>query len=305
MLGQLPYLVLALSFGAAIFGLMRTLTPGPASGAEAAGVSPAGPEGAQNAVLAQALRPFYVLFLPPARAIAVPGYRARIERNFVAAGMAGLMSADEFIAYKLAMGVFFAGLFGGLLGYIIMGLSVSPLVFLLLFIGGSFFPDLWIRGLVSQRQLLIRRALPYVMDLLTLSVEAGLDFIAGVHKVCEKARQGPLVDELSFTLREIQVGASRQQALRNLAARVDMQEIRSFTALLIQADILGASIGPVLRAQSDLLRTQRFQAAERAGAYAATKLLFPLILFIMPAVFIVIFGPIALNFIYGDAVVGG
>jgi tight adherence protein C len=101
------------------------------------------------------------------------------------------------------------------------------------------------------------------------------------------------------------VGASRQQALRNLAARVDMQEIRSFTALLIQADILGASIGPVLRAQSDLLRTQRFQAAERAGAYAATKLLFPLILFIMPAVFIVIFGPIALNFIYGDAVVGG
>jgi tight adherence protein C len=170
---------------------------------------------------------------------------------------------------------------------------------------GSFFPDLWLRGQVQERQTAIRRNLPYVMDLLTLSVEAGLDFIAGVHKVCEKARSGPLVDELAFMLREIQVGASRQQALRSLAYRTDMAEIRSFAALLIQADILGASIGPVLRAQSELIRTQRFQAAEKAGAYAATKILFPLILFIMPAVFIVIFGPIVLNFIFGTGVLGG
>ena len=79
-----------------------------------------------------------------------------------------------------------------------------------------------------------------------------------------------------------------------------MPELRSFAALLIQADQLGASIGPVLRAQADLVRTQRFQAAEKAGAQAATKILFPLILFIMPAVFIVIFGPIILNFLFGD-----
>lgn len=288
-----------------MFGIMRALIPRDLAAAAAAGALPGGAEGAKEAVLVHALRPFYALFLAPARALAVPPYRARIDRQFVAAGMTGLMSPDEFIAYKIAMGVFFTSMFGVLLGYVILGFSVPVPVFLLLFVLGTFFPDVWLSGLVSQRQLLIRRALPYVMDLLTLSVEAGLDFIAGVHKVCEKARQGPLVDELSFTLREIQVGATRQTALRNLATRVDMQEIRSFAALLIQADILGASIGPVLRAQSDLLRTQRFQAAERAGAYAATKLLFPLILFIMPAVFIVIFGPIALNFIYGDAVVGG
>jgi tight adherence protein C len=83
-----------------------------------------------------------------------------------------------------------------------------------------------------------------------------------------------------------------------------MQEIRSFSALLIQADILGASVGPVLRAQSDLIRTRRFQAAEQEGAYAAQKILFPLIICIMPAVFVVIFGPIILNFIYGNAVIG-
>jgi tight adherence protein C len=305
MLGQAPYVLFSLLLGAAVFGIVWALTPRDLAGRAAAGALPGGPEGAHDAVLVHALRPFYALFLPPARALAVPPYRARIERQFVASGMPGLMSADEFIAYKLAMGVFFTAMFGVLLGFVIMGFSVPVVVLVLLFVLGSFFPDLWLTGLVRQRQLLIRRSLPYVMDLLTLSVEAGLDFIAGVHKVCEKARSGPLVDELSFTLREIQVGATRQQALRNLAQRVDMQEIRSFSALLIQADVLGASIGPVLRAQSDLLRTQRFQAAERAGAYAATKLLFPLILFIMPAVFIVIFGPIALNFIYGDAVIGG
>jgi tight adherence protein C len=305
MFGQAPYLLFSLLFGAAVFGIVRALTPRDLAGQAAAGGLPGGAEGARDAVLVHALRPFYALFLPPARALAIPTYRARIDRQFMAAGMTGLMSGDEFLAYKLAMGVFFTGMFGVLLGYVIMGYSVPVAVLLLIFVLGSFFPDMWLTGLVNQRQLLIRRALPYVMDLLTLSVEAGLDFVAGVDKVCEKARQGPLVDELSFTLREIQVGSTRQQALRNLARRVDMQEIRSFAALLIQADILGASIGPVLRAQSDLLRTQRFQAAERAGAYAATKLLFPLIMFIMPAVFIVIFGPIALNFIYGDAVIGG
>ncbi len=169
---------------------------------------------------------------------------------------------------------------------------------------GFFFPDFWLVGEVQRRQQEIRRALPYVMDLLTLSVEAGLDFVAGVNKVCEKARSGSLIDELAFFLSEIQVGASRQQALRNLAWLVDMPEIRSFSALLIQADILGASVGPVLRAQSDLIRTQRFQRAERMGAYAAQKILFPLILCIMPAVFIMIFGPIALNFFYGSGIVG-
>jgi len=305
MLGQTPYLLFSLLFGIAVFGIMRALTPRNLDAEAAAGSLPGGVESAREAVLVHALRPFYTLFVPVARTVAVPAYRTRVERQFVSAGMTGLMSTDEFVAYKLAMGVFFSTMFGFVLAYVIMGYDLSILLLGLLFILGSFFPDFWLSGIVSQRQLLIRRTLPYVMDLLTLSVEAGLDFIAGVHKVCEKARAGPLVDELSFTLREIQVGATRQQALRNLAQRVDMQEIRSFAALLIQADILGASIGPVLRAQADLLRTQRFQAAERAGAYAATKLLFPLIFFIMPAVFIVIFGPIALNFIYGDAVIGG
>ena len=305
MFGQAPYYFIALCFGAAIFGAFRALTPRDLEAEAAAGRLPGGVESAKEAVLAHALRPLYSIFVPFVRPLVLAGYRERVSRRFVAAGMAGLMTTDEFIAYKVAMALFFETLFAIVLGWVIVGVFL-PIPLHLLLIGlGSLFPDFWLSGLVSARQAAIRRNLPYVMDLLTLSVEAGLDFIAGVGEVCEKAKSGPLVDELSFTLREIQVGASRQQALRNLAVRVDMPELRSFAALLIQADILGASIGPVLRAQSDLIRTQRFQAAERAGAYAATKLLFPLILFIMPAVFIVIFGPIVLNFVYGDAVIGG
>src|SRR5207302_11160008 len=119
------------------------------------------------------------------------------------------------------------------------------------------------------------------------------------------ARAGPLIQDLSFYRLEIQGGTTRAQSLRNFAYRINMSETSSFAALLIQADRLGASIGPVLRAQSDLLRTQRFQRAEKAGAAATQKLLFPLVLCIMPAVFIVIFGPILLNFIYGNGLLGG
>jgi tight adherence protein C len=305
MLGSVPYVLLAAIFFAAVFWAVRALTPRDLSVEAAAGTLPGGVDSAKEAVLVHALRPLLLIFSPFLAPLELAAYRARVERQFVAAGMVGLMSTTEFFAYKLVMGLFFELLFAIVLGWIVFGAFLPIPLHLLLVLLGSFFPDFWLSSLVSQRQLAVRRSLPYVMDLLTLSVEAGLDFISGVGKVCEKAKSGPLVDELSFTLREIQVGASRQQALRNLATRLDMQEIRSFAALLIQADILGASIGPVLRAQSELIRTQRFQAAERAGAYAATKLLFPLILFIMPAVFIVIFGPIALNFVYGDMVLGG
>lgn len=305
MLGQVPYVLLALAFCGAAFVIARAFLPGDAEAEleRRLGVLQ-GVEANDQAVLADALRPAWRLVLPAARGVGLPWYRTWIESSFVTAGMTGRMSADEFIAYKLTTGVLAWVLYVGILAMTVLGWSPAWYVHLLVPLAGSFFPDLWISGQVTRRQSAVRKALPFVMDLLTLSVEAGLDFIAGVHKVCEKAKSGPLVDELSYMLREIQVGTTRQQALRNLAQRTRMMEVRSFAALLIQADQLGASIGPVLRAQADLLRTQRFQAAERAGALAATKLLFPLILFIMPAVFIVIFGPIVLNFVYGNMVIG-
>lgn len=303
--GQIPYLVLMLASALGVFFALYGLVPDQTRkhAEEALGLQ--GVEAARTSPIIEVLRPFFRLLIPLVRPIPVPKYREKVEHKFVSAGMTGTMTSDEFLAYKLIMMVCFFGLFVMLAFRTIIGWE-EPLVVDLVVLGvGFMFPDAWLNGEVRRRQDEMRRSLPYVMDLLTLSVEAGLDFVAGLTKVCEKASSGPLVDELSFFLREMQIGASRQQALRNLSFRCNMSEISSFSALLIQADILGASVGPVLRAQSDLIRTQRFQRAERQGALASQKILFPLILCIMPAVFIVIFGPIVLNFIYGSGVIGG
>jgi len=301
-----PALLYLLVFCAAAFYAALLLVP---TGEEERvkmrlGVSMQGIESEEISPLIHGLRPLYSILLPCVSWVGASKYRERTERKFVTAGMTGMMNSNEFFAYKLLMSILFFVMFvvvffKGLIGW------NEPLWidFLILFLG-FIFPDSWLNGQVRERQNKIRRTMPYVMDLLTLSVEAGLDFVQGVSKVCEKAKRSPLIEELSFFLREIQVGASRQQALRNLSWRVEMQEMRSFSALLIQADILGASVGPVLRAQADLIRTQRFQRGERQGAMAAQKILFPLILCIMPAVFIVIFGPVILNFIYGGGPIG-
>lgn len=304
MIPALSFLLL-LAFAAAVFVTVAALVPDESRKQVEERLGLQGVASRKVSPVVEGLRPLLRVLVPLVRGVGVPRYRQGIERRFITAGMTGAMTADEFLAYKIVMAVAFWVLFVGVFLKLLIGWD-EPLAVDLAVVGlGFFFPDLWLRGEVERRQQEIRRALPYVMDLLTLSVEAGLDFVAGLHKVVEKARPSPLVEELSFLLREIQVGASRQQALRNLSYRCGMQEISSFSALLIQADLLGASIGPVLRAQSDLIRTQRYQRAERMGAYASQKMLFPLILCIVPAVFFVVFGPIVLNFVYGSGVVGG
>jgi len=299
----LPSMVRLLLYGVAAFYLVIALWPSGAAQEAQKRLGLKGVEADEVPPMILTLMPFYVLLIPATSWIKATKYRESIDRKFITAGMTALMSSTEFLAFKLLMTLFFWVVFVGVLAKALMGWD-EPLIFdLVVLLLGNFFPDIWLNSLVKERQNQIKRALPYVMDLLTLSVEAGLDFVQGVGKVCEKAKRSPLIQELSFFLGEIRVGASRQQALRSLAWRANMPEIRSFSALLIQADILGASVGPVLRAQSDLVRTRRFQEAERKGAYAAQKILFPLILCIMPAVFVVIFGPIALSFIYGDMVI--
>lgn len=298
-------LLLLLIFAVAAFIAVASMVPDDSRRKVEEQLGLQGVSSGQISPIIEMFRPLLRMIAPLLRGLKLQQYRDWIERQFVTAGLTGAMGADEFMAYKIVMAVIFWVMFIGVLCKVITGWDEPLVADLGVIILGSFFPEIWIRGEVSRRQDEIRRSLPYIMDLLTLSVEAGLDFVAGLHKVVEKAAGGPLVEELAFFLREIQIGASRQQALRNLAYRCNMAEISSFSALLIQADILGASIGPVLRAQSDLIRTQRYQRAERMGAHASQKILFPLILCIMPAVFVVIFGPIVLNFIYGSGVIGG
>jgi tight adherence protein C len=164
---------------------------------------------------------------------------------------------------------------------------------------GWYYPVLWVDGVIKKRKEQIKRDMPFVVDLLTLCVEAGLDFPGAMAKVVEKGQDGPLRDEFEFVAREVQLGSSRSDALKNMADRIGLKEISSFVSILVTAERMGSPIGEVLRAQSDSVRHERFMDAEKKGGQASTKVLIPMAMFIMPSVFIVIFGPILLNKIYG------
>lgn len=226
-----------------------------------------------------------------------------IKRKLQSAGATEMLTPVEFVAFKILMGI---GLPLAMFVYnTIARAGMDPLFIVGLGVFGWFYPNLWVSGMAKTRQRNIELALPFVIDLMTLSTEAGLDFMGAIQKVVEKARPSPLIEELDRVLKEVQLGASRADALRNMSWRIGMDSISSFVAILVTADQMGASIGAVLRAQSDLLRNERFLKAEKAGAAASQKILFPLIFLILPAVFIMIFGPVALSFIYGGAGGGG
>lgn len=238
-------------------------------------------------------RPFYTILLPQISARKLPKQRTNYHRKLITANLRDEMTPDEFMAFKLVMTVFIPLLviyIGTALNF-----TMPPLLFPAWLLLGFIFPDLWLNERVGIRRRAITRALPYTLDLLTLSVEAGLDFIAAIQRLSERTDDNALLLEFNHMLKEIRLGTSRADALRNLSDRLQIEEITSFTTLLIQADQLGASIGQVLRAQSDQLRAKRFQSAEAAGARASQLILLPLVLCIFPSIFIVILGPIILG----------
>ena len=222
--------------------------------------------------------------------------RTKFKRGIIAAGLKEELTADEFISFKILLIVFFpivggflnAGGFLDLAWYYILGSAGM----------GWFYPNFWVHGRIQERQKKVIRAMPFIVDLLALSTEAGLDFVGAIGKVVEKAKPSPIVEEFSQMLKEIKVGASRQEALREMAARIGMTEVNSFVAILISADQMGASIGKILRQQSEQIRVERMLRAEKAGAAAAQKVILPLVLFILPAVMLMIFGPFGLGLIY-------
>jgi tight adherence protein C len=161
---------------------------------------------------------------------------------------------------------------------------------------GAIVPWVWLRDCEKKRKTSIRNGLPYALDLLTLAVEAGLDFTAALARIIRRQPNAALSQELGETLRQVQMGVPRAEALRALSNRVVMEEIFTVTSALIQADELGASLGPILRIQADQFRVRRAQAAEKAAMETPVKLLFPLICFFFPATFIMIFGPVLLKF---------
>jgi tight adherence protein C len=248
--------------------------------------------------LVKLTRPFFTQYMVPmVRGKPFWDNRRKIaRRRLIAAGLRDELTPDEFLAYKLFLILFFPVVGAGLRAlemidwpwYAVAGLGAA----------GFFWPDFWVYLRVTDRQKKILKSLPFIVDLLTLSTEAGLDFVGAIGKVVEKATPSPLIDELSQVLKEIQIGSSRQEALREMATRIDMTEVNSFVAILISADQMGASIGKILRQQSDQMRSERMIRAEKAGAAATQKIMFPIMFIIVPAVMLMIFGPLVLSFIY-------
>jgi len=233
-----------------------------------------------------------------------PGFartRQAADEMIVAAGMEGLLSGTEFVALKFLVPLTCGSAWLALVLLLGKLMPESPfsgngIVFgmagFLLFYA---YPLMWLRGTMKRRHLSIMRALPFVLDLLTLSVEAGMDFMGALQRNCERRKLDPLNEELIRMTREIQVGTPRRVALRNMADRVRQPDLKGVAHALIQADELGVSIGSILRIQSDQLRGRRFDRAEKLANEAPVKMLGPLLLCIFPAVLVILLMPILMQ----------
>lgn len=227
-----------------------------------------------------------------------------LSRKIVASGFGGLLTSEELLALKVllpsVLGVMLVALIWSLLamvpgkaGVVLRGHEASFMGAILL--GFYAYPGLWLKAVLDERRRKIQKSLPFVLDLLTLSVEAGLDFISAMQRIVERSKLDALSEELVRVLREIQLGKTRRNALRDMSERVDQQDLRSVINALVQADELGVGIGSILRIQADQMRQRRFERAEKLANEAPVKMLFPLVAFIFPAVFIVLLGPIVLQ----------
>jgi tight adherence protein C len=163
-------------------------------------------------------------------------------------------------------------------------------LFALLAMVGLVGPKAWLSGRADKRVGSMERELPDVLDLMTISVEAGLGLEAAIQSVCDDF-SSPLSEELARTLQEMNLGLSRQQALENLRARTEVEDLNTFIVVLTQADLLGMPIGRVLRTQADQMRERRRGRAREKAAKLPVKILFPLMMFILPPLMIVVMGP--------------
>ncbi|MDQ4052031.1 MAG: type II secretion system F family protein [Actinomycetota bacterium] len=174
------------------------------------------------------------------------------------------------------------------------GTAVPKAALVIVAVGGFGFvlPNLLLYNAGQKRETLMQRALPDALDLLTVSVEAGLGFDAAVMKVAKNTR-GPLAEEFARLLQEMQLGVGRGEALRGLAERSTLKDLKTFSLAIVQADQLGVPIGRVLRVQSTEMRLKRRQRAEEQAQKVPVKIMIPLVLFIMPCLLIVVGGPAA------------
>jgi len=244
----------------------------------------------------RAIAPFLEGLSGIGRRLTPVGYVEKVRQKFVHMGNNSPQAVDRFLAIRVATVVgavlvflvVFVFNLTGLTGNI--KLAVGALLMLLLLIG----PDSVLNRRVEERQKEIQRSLPDILDLLTISVEAGLGFEQALDRVIT-AVPGPLTEEFARMLGETRAGAARAEAMRAMDDRCDVPELRSFVLAIIQADTFGVSIGRVLRGQAEEMRIKRRQLAQERAQKAPVKMLIPMVFCIFPALFLVVLGPAMLS----------
>jgi len=214
----------------------------------------------------------------------------RIHEKIEAAGNPNGVTTDRIIAAKAAG--FAALLLLSVMACMVVGLGIRSTlgITIVASLGGYLAPNLWLYQKAHDRAELSEKALPDALDLLTISVEAGLGFDAALAHVARNT-EGPLADELARLLQEMQLGAGRSEALRSLGNRTTLPDLKGFVTAMVQADAFGIPIGRVLRVQSKEMRVKRRQRAEEKAQKVPVKILFPLIFCILPVLFITVMGP--------------
>ncbi len=299
---QIAYLVIIfIAVAGSVFGLMRLLTPNPTQSrldqiaSQHAESSLDNNESSQWEQVANKLTsPFARLSLPR------EGWKnSALRIRFMHAGYRAQSVPYFYFGGKTLLALILPGIFFLYVGISSLQLNadISLLFFLALSAAGYYLPNLVLAQIIRLRQRDLFENFPDAIDLMTVCVEAGLGLDAAMKKVGEEmyVKCKPLAEELHLINLEMRAGRSRDQALRNLALRTGVEEIEGLAAMLIQADRFGTSVASSLRVHSDMLRTKRRLRAEEAAAKIALKLLFPLLFFIFPALFVVIIGPGAIN----------
>ena len=242
--------------------------------------------------LSRVIRPVAGSILGLFEAVLPRNYRDRVHMRLTHAGMSEQFRAEEIISLQVVGGSagFLAGVF--IIGSGLIGGGMAILLLALLPLAGAQLPKSWLDRKAEERMDDIRRDLPDTLDLMAISVEAGVGFEGALGVVCDNFTS-PLADEFARTLREMELGLPRREALHNLKKRTEVPELSNFVLTLTQADALGMPVGRVLKTSAEEMRSKRRQWARERAAKLPVKILFPLVLFIFPAVFVVLLGPAA------------
>ncbi|MBN3038982.1 MAG: type II secretion system F family protein [Candidatus Omnitrophica bacterium] len=218
--------------------------------------------------------------------------RAKVKHQLFIAGSP--LNVNEYFLFRELFVVFVPLMVGLLFGW--DKLTGNSLIMAMCILFSLFVPQVWLRSRVERRKREVLRALPNMIDLLILAVDAGLDFMIAVRKVIQRAKAGPMVDELFQLWQEVQMGRVRRDALKNMAKRWNIPEINSFVRTLVQAERMGTPMGEALRTLSEEIRIRQFQRGEQQALKAPIKMLFPLLVFILPVVIILVGGPVFIQF---------